>query len=123
MDASLPLVENAVRSWRCGVADGVGNGGAGAATDGGSPLPSRLLAADSARRPGTRRRRLDPWTKVSRCIAMPAAEFSLAAQQREASERGRSGGCGERWVSGSTASDLAGSLALTVCPQASIVIR
>ena len=82
MDAEL-LVENAAH-WRCRFADEVGCGGASAVTDVGSLAQSRLLTANLARRPGTRRRHLDPASIVSRCITLTTAEeVSLASCNRE----------------------------------------
>ena len=82
MDAVL-LVENAVH-WGCSVADEVGYGGASAVTDVGSLAESRLLTANLARRPGTRRRHLDPASIVSRCITLTSADkVFLARCKRE----------------------------------------
>jgi hypothetical protein len=82
VDAVL-LVENAVH-WGCSVADEVGYGDASAVTDVGSLAQSRLLTANLARRPGTRRRHLDPASIVSRCITLTFAEkVFLARCKRE----------------------------------------
>lgn len=82
VDAVL-LVENAVH-WGCSVADEVGYGGASAVTDVGSLAQSRLLTANLARRPGTRRRHLDPASIVSRCITLTFDEkVFLARCKRE----------------------------------------